>query len=300
MQALRQCHLHTFNRIAKNVMRVISPLSRDSQLNHVDGNKKISRHILSNRPLSIIRLRSETACLEWYKMDKYPSPIPASYEINGGLYPLTKGVIAFYAKTIDEGIKNSDYIAYWPIHDIQYKKYAKMYDFNLIHNRSVEPFYFDDPWSKYLTGKRILVVHPFTDTIEKQYKNRDKLFDNNSILPEFNLKLIKSIQSSGGGEKPHESWIKSLEYMIEQIKNVEFDVALLGCGCYDIPLSTEIKRMGKQSIVVGGGLQILFGIKGKRWNKHKIISGFYNKNWVRPSENETPKSFYNVENGCYW
>ena len=77
-------------------------------------------------------------------------------------------------------------------------------------------------------------------------------------------------------------------------------IALIGCGCYDIPLSTYIKGLGKQSIIIGGGLQILFGIKGSRWDRHNIISKLYNDNWIRPSESEKPNNFKSIEGGCYW
>jgi glycerol-3-phosphate dehydrogenase len=56
----------------------------------------------------------------------------------------------------------------------------------------------------------------------------------------------------------------------------DYDVALIGCGAYGLPLASHVKRKGKQSIHLGGGLQLLFGIKGKRWDdnpevKYKIL-----------------------------
>ena len=42
------------------------------------------------------------------------------------------------------------------------------------------------PWTYSLKGKKILVVHPFSETIESQYKNKKKkLFKNSEVLPEF-------------------------------------------------------------------------------------------------------------------
>lgn len=265
-----------------------------------DGNQIIGDQIISSKPMSVIRLRSETECLAWHLRKRYPRTIPAFYEINGGLYPLTREIIEFYAKKVWEGLQYADYAVYWKMHHNQYKKYLRKNKIPLVHNRAVEPFYFDDPWSQYLAGKRVLVVHPFADTIQNQYLNREFLFENPVILPELDLMVVKSLQTSGCSEKPHANWIESLEYMIQKVKEVKFDIALLGCGCYDIPISTEIKKMGKQSIIVGGGLQILFGIMGKRWDNHEIISNLYNKHWVRPSSAETPQGFQRIEKGCYW
>ena len=88
--------------------------------------------------------------------------------------------------------------------------------------------------------------------------------------------------------------------MKSQIDKIDFDIALIGCGAYGLPLAAHVKRAGKIGVHMGGCLQILFGIMGKRWDEHPIISKLYNDNWVRPSELEKPKSYLKVEDGCYW
>lgn len=169
-----------------------------------------------------------------------------------------------------------------------------------IEHRSVEPFYFSDPWSKYLADKNILVISPFVDSIKNQYQQREKLWNNKNILPKFNLITFQSIQSIGNSG-PHEKWINSLNYMKNEISNINFDIALLGCGAYGTPLVSHISNnLRKTAIYIGGGLQILFGIKGKRWDSHNEISQMYNEYWTRPSASETPSSYNSVENGCYW
>ena len=50
------------------------------------------------------------------------------------------------------------------------------------------PFYYKDPWTKELAGKRVLVIHPFADDILSQYKNhRTQIWKDPDILPEFEL-----------------------------------------------------------------------------------------------------------------
>jgi hypothetical protein len=71
----------------------------------------------------------------------------------------------------------------------------------LIHNRSLEPFYFDNPWSQYLKNKKVLVIHPFSETIKQQYLKKDLLWKNKDVLPNFTLNTLKSEQSSAGGKK---------------------------------------------------------------------------------------------------
>lgn len=54
--------------------------------------------------------------------------------------------------------------------------------------------------------------------------------------------------------------------MCDDIKKLDFDVALLSCGGYGNHLSYFIyKEMNKSALYIGGGLQIWFGIMGKRW-----------------------------------
>ena len=104
-----------------------------------------------------------------------------------------------------------------------------------------------------------------------------------------------------GNLKPHLSWKESLSVMKSDIEALDFDIALLGCGTYGLPLVDFIRnKLNKSAIYIGGSLQILFGIKGKRWDSHDEISDFYNENWIRPSIEETPKNYKVLEGGCYW
>lgn len=169
-----------------------------------------------------------------------------------------------------------------------------------IHHRTVEPYYFDNPWSKKLKGKKVLVINSFPETINQQYLKREKIWSDKEILPEFNLITYKSVQSIGD-LFPHKSWVESLNIMKNDISNIDFDIALLGCGAYGLPLVDFIKNdLNKSAIYVGGAIQILFGIKGSRWDNHDEISAMYNEYWVRPNDSERTINYKIVEGGCYW
>ena len=51
---------------------------------------------------------------------------------------------------------------------------------------------------------------------------------------------------------------------------------------------------------MSGATQLLFGIKGKRWDTHSVISKLYNDAWVRPAEDEGIDHREAVEGGSYW
>ena len=79
-----------------------------------------------------------------------------------------------------------------------------------------------------------------------------------------------------------------------------FDVAIVGCGSYGMPLAARIKGLGKQVIHLAGATQILFGIRGARWDARPYMQKFFNENWTRPSATERPKNADLVEGACYW
>ena len=63
----------------------------------------------------------------------------------------------------------------------------------------------------------------------------------------------------------------------------------------------HIKKMGKPSIHLGGGNQLLYGIMGKRWDEgFKNTSWYGTSSWTRPLKEDTPQKKNLVENGCYW
>ncbi|MCD7824193.1 MAG: hypothetical protein LUG86_09320 [Oscillospiraceae bacterium] len=114
------------------------------------------------------------------------------------------------------------------------------------------------------------------------------------------LLTIKAVQTSAGVESEFSSWFDALDSMKKQIDQVDFDVAIIGAGAYGLPLAAYCKQKGSQAIQMSGATQILFGIKGKRWDSHPFISSLYNEYWVRPNESETPPQKQKVEGGSYW
>lgn len=178
------------------------------------------------------------------------------------------------------------------------------------------PFFVENPWTRYLKGKKVLVVHPFEETIKRQYAKRLLLFDNEDVLPDFELKTLKAVQTIAGNKSPFSSWFDALQFMESKISQADFDVCIIGCGAYGLPLAAFVKRMGKQAIHLAGGTQLLFGILGKRWTEQykeqKIwnyrpgininldYTPLFNENWCYPLDCDTPKGASKVEDSCYW
>jgi hypothetical protein len=165
----------------------------------------------------------------------------------------------------------------------------------------LEPFFCENPWTKALEGKKVLVVHPFADTIQRQFAVKDKLFAD-GLLPDFDLRTIKAVQSIAGEKTAFKDWFEALDFMKGQIAATDFDICILGCGAYGFPLAAFIKDSGKKAIHLGGVTQLLFGIKGSRWEQYILYpyANLYNDYWVRPGDKERPRNADMVEGACYW
>ena len=121
-------------------------------------------------------------------------------------------------------------------------------------------------------------------------------------MPKFeSLHIIKAVQSIGGVNNGFHNWFEALDYMKREVDNTEFDIALIGCGAYGMPLAAHCKDIGKKAIHLGGALQLLFGIRGSRWEDNSYEQkNLMNDYWVRPLPSERPVEANAVENACYW
>ncbi len=221
---------------------------------------------------------------------------------NVGLFPEHEDVAARFCRLYAEVVGQADALGYWgivPGESYLIRKFAPQA--KTFAATVVEPYLnAEAPWSAALQGKRVLVVNPFADSIESQYRHRAKLFPGTNVLPEFTLRTLRAVQSLAGTQVPYRDWFEALAAMKQQMNLAEFDVCLVGAGAYSVPLCAHAKELGKVAIYIGGALQILFGVRGRRWDAMPHINRFYNEFWVRPSEKEQIKDAAKIEGGCYW
>jgi len=272
-----------------------------SLLSSSDTNKFITKMILSDKPFIISRLgTTEIGVLKTYeKKKKYIDKQKKIIMQYSGFYPVDDDNLDKFCKLYQKIIPNIDLagISFIPFENILINKYAP--HAKLTKLRNLEPYFYDEPWSQYLQGKKILVIHPFANSIKSQYLKRNKLFQNPKVLPKFELITYQAAQTLGGSDE-YSSWFEALEKMENDINKIDFDIAIIGAGVYGLPLSNYIKSIGKSAIHLGGSTQMMFGVYGQRWAIHPDFKNIINDNWVKPSLAETPSSAKNVENACYW
>lgn len=228
---------------------------------------------------------------------------------NAGFFPPTKQKIEQFCELMMEDMKELDILGSWMAAE---SYFDKVHHAEKVHLRLLEPFWSDSPWTSALKGKKVLVVHPFDSMIDSQYQhNRKKLFKNPEVLPDFELQTIKAVQSLGGDNNNFKDWFEALQWMKDEIDKRDYDVCLIGAGAYGFPLAAHVKRQGKKAIHLGGALQLLYGIRGKRWEDPNygvkewgIPAGSYssliNEYWKRPGDEFKPANADAVEGACYW
>lgn len=313
--------LKSFKKIYQFIYHINKPLKPECNKDKEVVGQEIYHALISDKPCMIARFgNNEIACLSNYiaiknKSRQYISYIkgiaqPWWWELNNihllqqgaGFFPGDEDKIEAFCDLMIKDISKIDVLGSWLPQELLFEKELKQafkVDLELLN-----PYFSKIPWTKALEGKKVLVVHPFAETIKSQYKKRELLFKNN-LLPAFELKTIKAVQTIAGEQTEFADWFDALDYMKNEIDKVDYDICLIGCGAYGFPLAAHVKYKGKKGFHMGGSLQLLFGIKGKRWEDENYnptynYSILMNEHWVRPNKQDKPLNANMIEGACYW
>ena len=213
---------------------------------------------------------------------------------NAGFWDNSAEGVKKFGLLYNECLKSVDVLASWRIEEIFFETKAKSIKLN-----DLDPFFSALPWTLVFKNKKILVIHPFISSFKKQY---EKGLNNIHNRPYFHgdEEMIFYRPCQGIGYNGSESWFCVLEKMNEDIAKIEFDIALIAAGAFGLPIASEIKKSGRVAIHMGGSLQILFGVKGRRWENDRRFDNIISKHFIRPMNSETPEGAVDVENSCYW
>jgi len=280
--------------------------------NFLDSVSILNNLIKSNKPVLIGKIGSaELQMMYAYLHAQHHKTSPSwgarlerDIDVVAGVFPRSEQSRIDFCNYYVKCLPNADALAPWNDGLIDFeKKLIKSNNYNceLVDLCALEPFYSGSPWSKHLKGKNVLVISCFEESIQYQYKNKNKIWSNTDILPEFKLITIKHPSSKSiSDNNPFNTWKDMVDNVLEQMSKINYDVLLVGAGAASIPYANFAKQNGKQGIHLGGGLQILFSIKGARWDNMDKINCFFNEYWTRPQPHEIPTKHKEAENGCYW
>ena len=251
----------------------------------------------------------------------YPSHILQHMFLNAGLFPATEAALDAYAIYMTKVVLPSmDGIAEWnPCMPFQEGILLQNHAPHAVRfpARSLEPYYTAGPenrWTLVATGAEkppLAVVSPFAATIGAQWGEQERVWSTGpAIWLPSKLHVVRSGYSPAlAGEKAtcgwpravqEGGWSTAIRWMADSVESSGAKLAVVGCGALSLPLCVALKSRGISAIHTGGATQILFGVKGGRWETHSVISTFFNDAWVRPSAAEVPTHAGLVERACYW
>lgn len=275
----------------------------------------IKAYITSDAPFLLLRfgLYEYQLCYQYLEKANglrrgYSDFIRRHIRMDTGIQAEGDAVLDKYAQYVVENLYEVDIMGYWRnypeklVFSSYYQKGCNHLDINDLYPY---PYWHESKlpdWQMNLSGRTVLVVTSFARTIEKQYSGRKSIWkDADRILPEFEVIVYQAVQTSGGAaDDRFVSWEDAVEHMEKEILRIDFDIALVSCGGYGLPLAIRLKKYGKKVIQWGGCYQLWFGILGGRWKNDPKIQKYVNDSWVYPLESEIPPMAEQVNDSAYW
>ena len=276
----------------------------------LDGSKEICKVIQEALDSDDGALIGRNGTIELEQMISYNQYRLSVLEMNAGIFPFT--IIPLWRMMSIEATSEADVLCtgwYEPLKQVEQVALKEWKCRTIqIPLRSLEPYYvpFEHRWTRLLKDQTVSVVSSFTQTMKGQIPVFDKLFPSEVFPSDIRWNWVQTGHpprlAQGSNEWPPHitNSIEAVDWIVSEVVRQGSRFALIGCGGIGMLVAKKLKERGVIAIVLGGAIQVLFGIKGRRWENHSIISKFWNEHWVSPSEAETPAGCSAIEGGCYW
>lgn len=169
----------------------------------------------------------------------------------------------------------------------------------------------NDPWTRYLAGKKVLVVSSMVESIKQQWDKRHLIWGDkvNDIIPFDLVGVIRSPFHPLTDKRQDPSWTswdKVVDNLKRQMDEHDYDVCLISSASTAPALADHAKVRRKVGITVCGSLQLFFGIIGNRWaGGNAAYTGWtsmFNEHWVEPNPIDLPSNveLFNRFEKAYW
>ncbi len=133
--------------------------------------------------------------------------------------------------------------------------------------------------SRFVAGKKLLIVSPFEESIKFNSNRIDEIFKSFSF-PKTEVLIQRTPITYAGLPAefyPHNNWFETVDWLKDRISHLDFDLALLSCGSYAMPIGCFIeKSLQRKAIYIGGVLQLMFGILGRRYADNTFFTDMLN------------------------
>lgn len=265
--------------------------------------EKVKELLLGDKPCAIGKIGS-VELIHFY--ETYFCGRVSSYgdslALNAGINCKTLGEHLYWIDRFEFGLKHLNLILAWnnnPTEDLLVSEFCNKEVSIAKEFPDIEPFnHGENGWHYGLADKKVLVISSFKDSIEAQIPNYGKIWSGAKLGQCEVIKCQQPFQITG---EPETYFTENFTKLMEEISGKDFDIAIIGAGGYSIPLCGFIKQMDKSAIHLGGATQVLFGIRGSRFDRNFADKEWYGgENFIKPLESDVPKYKHLVEEGCYW
>ena len=243
----------------------------------------------------------------WPKTASWRRPAKRLYECSG-LFPIRHDIFFRWADECRLSLGQLDLASQWQVGPA-YETALESALIDRLCPRAVRVGYYflrilnpRAPWLDDLAKLRWLVIHPFEKTIRAQLPHLAELgVYSESARGDLahrarDTAILACPQLPYMVPPRHRDWFEALEDLKSRMEKIDYEIALVGAGAWSLPLVAHAKAMGKKGMHLGGSLQLMFGIKGGRFDNNRI----YNPRWTRPLPQESPANHRLMEGGAYW
>jgi len=155
-------------------------------------------------------------------------------------------------------------------------------------------------------GRRLLLVCPFADLLRERAtratfeavwaKTGKRWFEPASV---DSLEIPYGFARSTQVRYP--TVIDLYERITADLDAKRFDIALVAAAGLAVPIASHLKRRGHLAIDLGGHLQVLFGVLGKRWrDRVDWRERYITDAWIDMPARYRPEETGVCDDGAYW
>lgn len=228
-----------------------------------------------------------------------------------GVFPADPSFYLLFNKLYMEHVRNLDCIGifYYP-RELELIGHYQLSN-KLVHYMEQEPDRSSPSNDKrcylqYFRNKKILLVCPFAGLLKQRATK--EIFEgvwSKTGKRWFYPRSIDALEFPYGfsneAQKSYATAIELLKEITTEIEKKNFDIALIAAAGLAIPIASYVKNMGKIGIDLGGHLQVLFGVIGKRWREREDWKmDYFNEWWIDMPANYRPKETDVCDQGAYW
>jgi hypothetical protein len=288
---------------------------RGTNLNEAQSQAWIAAAMERRAPCAIGKIGTSELLAEEY-LDRWiqlPWPPNASWRrpaqrlfYNAGVFPVREDIYRRWASVYREAVRELDFVAQWQPNGTFLEAYEQAFLDRDLPNAVRGSFVGLEPvgaaWLQPLAALKWLVVSSFCETIKCQLPKLPLLNVFQGVEPDLLAQAARSCRFVPCPQLPymvppvHRDWFHGLEDLQTSMERETFHIAIIGAGAWSLPLAAHAKRLGKIGLHLGGTLNLLFGIRGGRFDNR----GLYNEHWIRPQGLERPANVFLLEAGAYW